>query len=113
MPIEVHPTLPIIHMNGSSPAHLLQEYEAGIRSLDEALTAFHKIDIHPRDYYPRGDDAWPKANAERTAHLTGLATALAYLNAVADHIRDQIEEREASHRPSLYDALRTNDPNNP
>lgn len=118
MSAETKPTLPVIHLNGSSPTDLLSGYELAIEALSQAVDQFRKIDIHPRDYYPAGDDAWTKASSERSANLISLGNTLDYLNAVADHIREQIEKREAARRPShvtttLWDSLRNDDHNNP
>lgn len=57
--------LPLIHLNGSGKDMLLREYEAAAESLRDFMDVFLRTTLHPRDYYPLGDDAWEKALASR------------------------------------------------
>ena len=49
---------PVIHLNGSHPEVLLEQYQKALDTLQDFRESFIKIDFHPRDYYPKGDSYW-------------------------------------------------------
>jgi len=60
-----HPTLPLIHLNGSGEKALLRQYKDLFEAVSKAQEAFEVVEFHSRDYYPLGDVQWEKARAER------------------------------------------------
>ena len=82
--------LPCIHINGTSPITLRDDYIAASDALYQAMRAFDKIEFNSRDYYPLGDRAWSEARANRQIHADALANARAYLMEHAEHAADAI-----------------------
>ena len=59
-------TMPCIHMNGSGKDSLRKQYNELFEAVSEAqIKLLFDIAMHPRDYYPLGDEAWDKAYSER------------------------------------------------
>ena len=59
------PTMPCIHMNGTSPDDLLNDNIEARRAIEDALDRIQKMEFNGRDYYPvagsferRGMSAW-------------------------------------------------------
>lgn len=83
-------TLPSIHLNGTSPETLLNEYEDVCTALSKAVEALEKATCNPRDFYVQGDGAWQKARDERTAMFQKLKEVQDYANAWAERASDAI-----------------------
>ena len=77
--------LPLIHMNGNSGTVLGNEYLEALRALTAFTNAFYKIEFHARDYYPLGDEAWVKAQAQRKTQKANIESLRDYLDAHAGH----------------------------
>jgi hypothetical protein len=58
-------TLPVIHLNGTSPKDLLEGYRNACAAVRDAMDAIAKIEFNARDYYPV-EGSWEKARAEMT-----------------------------------------------
>jgi len=78
--------LPTIHLNGSSPEHMLTDLMAAMDAVHTAIDTFARTAPHGRDYYPQGDLAFPQARAEYEKHLKALWLVREYLTAVGTHI---------------------------
>ena len=93
-PNHVHVTLPVIHINGTSPEDLLNDNMEVSQALDAALDRIQRMEFNARDYYPR-PGSWDKAVAERRKHIEALRQAQDYFMAVAVHCSDAVAERAA------------------
>lgn len=80
------PTLPTVHLNGSSRDSLLDDHLAAINALRVALKAVQEIAPHGRDYYTQGPDALAKAVIEHTNRLHRLADTIQELSTTAEYI---------------------------
>lgn len=58
-------TLPTIHLNGTGPQTLRDDYHSVYQAVREVVVALEKAEFNPRDFYPQGDDAWAQARKER------------------------------------------------
>lgn len=57
--------LPTIHLNGTSPETLRDDYERVYRLLNQTIDALEKAEFNLRDFYPQGEDGWLNAKKER------------------------------------------------
>lgn len=74
---------PIIHLNGSSAESLNKEYNEARQAASAAYDAARQIHFHQRDYYVNPDpEAWSKALAEHQKHISALAAARDYFEAI-------------------------------
>lgn len=79
-PPSAHVVAPLVHLNGTSCADLLGQYQEAINALMVAETALVETAPNARDYYPQGDDAFLRATVEHGRRLTRLTS-----------IKDEIE----------------------
>jgi hypothetical protein len=77
--------LPDIHINGSDPATLRDEYIAALEKVQDALRTLEKVGINARDYY-RIDGASAIAFREHGARCKALHDVAHDLAAIAEHI---------------------------
>lgn len=73
--------LPTIHLNGTSPETLFDEYNAVRISLIKTVSALEDATCNARDFYVQGDGAWEKARNERTAMFAKLREVQDYVDA--------------------------------
>ena len=72
-------TMPCIHMNGSGKDSLRKQYNELFEAVSEAqIKLLFDIAMHPRDYYPLGDEAWDKAYSEREEVKKAMDTVYQY-----------------------------------
>lgn len=81
-------TLPVFHLNGTSHQSLTKQYQIAYIKLQEFLDAFSEIEFHARDYYPLGDDAFNKADSERSKTRMSINEVYKYLTAHIEHCYD-------------------------
>ena len=97
-------TLPVIHFNGSGQKSLHDQYETAWKAATELANAFVAIDFHPRDYYPKGPQAFERARLERGEIREAVWTILQYLTQherhLAWHDTDPNSIQESSSRHS-------------
>lgn len=86
--------LPTIHLNGSNPDTLINEWGAAYLAIGEAITALAQCAPDGRDYYPLGDGAYQIAKAEHRARLTALHAMRDDLQALCDATFDAKSARE-------------------
>lgn len=84
------PTLPTIHMNGTSARMLYEGYEEAHHALTKAEEALGKIEFNARDYYPV-DGSWEKAREEMRARFVALDAMKDELMAILSHVSDHIK----------------------
>ena len=71
--------LPLIHPNGNDGETLCSQYAKAYRYLAATRRAFNKIEFHPRDYYPLGQDAIAVSSKGRAAIHAAFDMIEAYL----------------------------------
>ena len=59
------PTLPTIHLNGTSADTLYAEYRAVRKAIAAAADALAAATCNGRDFYPQDPGAWQQARSER------------------------------------------------
>lgn len=85
---------PTIHLNGTSPATLREDYLKARRAVEEAKYVLTTIEFNPRDYYPQGDTAWAEARAEMTDRLECLDRVSRELLDIAVHCQEALDAKE-------------------
>jgi len=91
-------TLPTIHLNGSHPNDLLEAQLAGMQACRALLDALPNP--NPRDYYPQGEGVFAAAVAQYDAQVVAVHEILAQLEAVAEYINDERDQRDQRRRPT-------------
>jgi len=86
-------TLPTIHLGGSSPWALNDDYVFALTAVRDARDAIRRIDFNARDYYVQGAGAWEAAVAERQAQMQALDGLIHYLEEHLTHIYDVIDRK--------------------
>ena len=90
--------LPLIHLGGTSPVTLMEDYSAARLALEEALRLL-SVSYHDRDYYQHGIDKHREARAQHFARCAALGNVIAALDAMEGHACDEHDARQAaSHR---------------
>lgn len=79
-------TLPSMHWNGTGRATLLEEYTRARKALFEAQSAFSRITVHGRDYYPQGPAAFHCAQAEHHQLWSHFQAIERHLTAHVNHL---------------------------
>jgi len=80
--------LPTIHMNGTSARDLLEGLCKAASSLRQAIRDLENAGPNGRDYYTQGPDAMAVAQREHQIRIDMLATVLADLNKISEHVAD-------------------------
>lgn len=81
--------LPTIHLNGTSPEMLRDDYEKVYWSVSQAIEALKKAEFNPRDFYPQGEEEWQTAKREREEIFKKLRDAKEYAMAWYVHADDR------------------------
>lgn len=84
---------PRIHINGTAPQDLLKAITEALHALDTAMAKLRETSPHGRDYYPIGADAASTAFKEHTARCEALRKVYVELQAMGEHIANQMAER--------------------
>ena len=87
------PTMPTVHMNGTSVDDLLNDNREAREKIEEALDRISRMEFNGRDYYPV-QGSFEKARAEREVHVANLRAASEYFMEIAIHCSDIQSERE-------------------
>lgn len=90
--------LPTIHLNGSSPERLRDDYSTARNAVRAALRAVESIDFNGRDYYPQGPNAFRLAQLAHESRCNNLLAVARELEEIELHIQDQIDAREAQRK---------------
>ena len=77
---------PHVHLNGTGRAALELQLETAANALLAAIGALELAAPNARDYYPLGDDAYPKARDEHNARIGKLADVLHELQAIHETV---------------------------
>ena len=92
------PTIPTLHLNGTSGTTLVEEYRDAYKAIDRAIDALAATTCNGRDFYPQGPDAYYRAREERQQALQKLREAQEYVELIWAGISDQMYEREQARR---------------
>lgn len=85
---------PTIHMNGSDPQRLYDDYINVATAINHALDALVETFPNGRDYYPQGPDAINVAGREHSVRETLLMKVRDEMMDLADHCMEVIEIRD-------------------
>lgn len=91
--------LPTIHLNGSSPDRLIEEWDAAYQAIGDAITALAQCAPNGRDYYPLGIAAYRTAENEHRARLTALHGIRDDLQAFCDAAWEAKHAQERQRNP--------------
>lgn len=86
---------PTIHLNGSSPTHLIASYVSAAGALREALRLVGETQPNARDYYPQGDDAFKIAAEEHRLRASVLELVLSDIRELHEHVVDEVDRQQA------------------
>ena len=77
---------PTIHLNGTNPKDLREEYLEARRAVELAKDALKKCHPNGRDYYPQSPEALKAAMEEHFARMAKLNGVAEELMALAEHV---------------------------
>lgn len=77
---------PTIHLNGTSKAALLEDWEKAHEALNLALRLLCQAAPNGRDYYPQGPDAIHKAQIEHTERVHRVNSVIKELEELSESI---------------------------
>lgn len=83
---------PLLHLGGTIADDLQTELETSIVALRHAQRKF--FCPNARDFYPQGDDALARMRAEHDARCANLKLVIEELEAIADSVQEQRNQRE-------------------
>ena len=78
------PAVPTVHLNGTSRAELLREYENAIRGVRDAIAAVEGAAPHGRDYYLNG--TLTQAQREHASRVARLVTVQRELERIYEEV---------------------------
>jgi hypothetical protein len=87
-------TLPTIHLNGSSPDCLFDDYEKAATALYKALDALNKTAPNGRDYYVSGPSALAKAAAEHIDRCRRVRSVITEFQIILEHLANARDARK-------------------
>ena len=79
------PILPTIHLNGTHPTDLREQYLNAYRACIAASQALGKAQPNGRDYYPQGDTAAVNARNEHAIRIEKIVEIANEMMAVCQH----------------------------
>lgn len=89
---------PTVHMNGSSPDHLAEAYAEAHNAIRIALERLAAASPNARDYYVQPGDAFGRASAEHRTRVQRIESVRAEIEALAENVMDQKDERARARR---------------
>jgi len=84
------PQFPLVHLNGTSRASLLEQYDQARRAVSGARRVVEAVSPNLRDYYPLpdGEAAYKRALAEHLSRVERLVAVAEELGAICEHLED-------------------------
>lgn len=80
-------TTPTIHLNGTHPKTLLEDYSKALDATKTAIALLkHRASPNGRDYYPQGTEAIQRAVQEHESRLDRLYSVRDEIIAIITHI---------------------------
>ncbi len=87
---------PVIHMNGTSAAALLEELSTAYNALSNAVEALAAASPNGRDYYPLGSNAnFFQAQDQHRMRIAAIQGIMRDLEELSEHIDAQASKRTA------------------
>ena len=93
---------PTIHLNGTSPESLRDQYLEAASAIRDAMNKAQSVEFNGRDYYPQGPEVFSRARTEFTSRIIALRDAMDYFMKVAEHCAEAADEREARRKKTAY-----------
>jgi len=87
---------PLIHLNGTSPERLLDDYCRAANAVRAAIEAVQLAAPNLRDYYPLEPACWNTAIGEHQSRMDRLRSVLAELEQLAEYACDWADRKGAS-----------------
>lgn len=88
-------TKPTIHMNGTSPDDLLEQYRNAMDAIQAAGEMLAQCGPNGRDYYPQSPEALTSAIDEHRSRRERIEAVFEEVQELAMHCMDAVEERAA------------------
>ena len=88
-------------MNGTAAADLLEEYMKAAAAIRSASERVAHAGPNARDYYVKGDEAFPAALAEHESRVWKLREVLGEIEEIMQNIVEQEDQRQAIKRQAL------------
>ena len=88
--------VPAIHLNGSSPADLMEGYQNAVFALNEAFSAVQKTAPNNRDYYVISADTGNVAFREHRERLAKIQSVIDELMASWEHVDAEAAKRRVA-----------------
>tara|TARA_R110000822_G_C15068105_1_gene468274 strand:+ start:105 stop:440 length:336 start_codon:yes stop_codon:yes gene_type:complete len=85
--------LPLIHLGGTSPITLMEDYSAARLALEEALRLL-SVSYHDRDYYLLGQDIHREARSQHLERCAAIGSVIVALRSMQDHAADERDARD-------------------
>jgi len=82
------PTIPTVHLNGTSKTELLAQYRAMYDAVRSAIHVMVENGPHGRDYYPQGNGAANKAINEHRFRVDALRRVQNEIEAIYSAVYD-------------------------
>lgn len=80
---------PTVHLNGTSKAGLMEQYQRALEALRQAELALSDASPHARDYYIKGANAENQAITEHQARMRKIEEISAEIEAIVMNIFEQ------------------------
>jgi hypothetical protein len=87
--------LPLIHLGGTAPITLMEDYSAARLALEEALRLL-SVSYHDRDYYLLGQTIHREARSQHIARCAAIGSVMVALRAMEEHACDEHDARQAA-----------------
>lgn len=79
---------PTVHLNGTSKAHLYEQYETQVNALRAAIKALEENGPNARDYYHQGRTAFQEAEHEHRARLAAIKDVMREIYFIWEYVTD-------------------------
>lgn len=84
--------LPLIHLGGTSPVTLMEDYSTARTALVDALALLQHT-FHDRDYYLLGQAVHREARGQHIERCAAIGSVIASLRAMEEHALDEHDAR--------------------
>jgi spore germination cell wall hydrolase CwlJ-like protein len=88
--------LPRIHLGGTGPTTLINDYSAAIAALQESLRLLGES-YHDRDYYLLGQTVHREARGQHIERCAAIGSVVVALRKMEEHAYEAREARDKAH----------------
>jgi hypothetical protein len=96
------PTAPVINLNGSPAARLIEEYKTAYVAIRAAFEALCQVTVNGRDFQTAPEGTYEKARTEHVARLDKLQQVEGDLVALAIAVQEQMDAQVAGQTHQNY-----------